>query len=78
MRLAEHIDHYTFLADLYLSGRNLTRDDVKTGRDAWNIAHKASITNHAYAIDRDVLDAHIQTALQRVFPNAVFRDKKRY
>ena len=78
MKLVEHLDHYTWLADLYLNGRKLTRQDVLTGRDAWNVSHRASITNHAYAQGRDVVDAHIQTALQRVFPNAVFKDAKRY
>lgn len=50
---------------------------VLTGRDAWAIAHKCGITDEAYR-DRSVVDAHIQTALEQIFPNAVFRDAKRY
>jgi hypothetical protein len=51
---------------------------VVTGRDAWTIAHLAGVVREAYAMDRDIHDAHIQTALQKIFPNAVFRDKKVY
>lgn len=59
---------------------NITKEDVKTGRDAWSIAHKAGITRRAYDLPRElgVNDAHIQTALEDIFPNAVFRDAKRY
>lgn len=57
---------------------NLTLADIKTGREAWGAAHKAGITSEAYAMGRDIHDAHIQTALERIFPNAVFRDAKRY
>jgi hypothetical protein len=52
--------------------------DVKTGRDAWLVAHRAGLCAEAYAMSRDIHDAHIQTALEKVFPNAVFRDAKRY
>jgi hypothetical protein len=51
--------------------------DILTGRDAWTVAHRCGITNEAYK-DRSVIDAHIQTALQSIFPNAEFKDKKRY
>lgn len=78
MKLKEHLEHYIWLADIYLKERGLTRDDVTTGIEAWNVAHRAAITNHAYAVDRDIIDAHIQTVLEKVFPNAVFKDKKQY
>lgn len=55
-----------------------TVDDVKTGVDAWAVAHRVGITNEAYAMSRDIHDAHIQTALEKIFPNAVFKDAKRY
>lgn len=55
----------------------VTLADVKTGRDAWTIAHRAGITEEAYK-DRNAVDAHIQTALETIFPNAIFSDKKRY
>lgn len=57
---------------------NISLDAVTTGRDAWAIAHRAGITKEAYDISRDVVDAHIQTVLQKIFPKAVFRDAKRY
>lgn len=50
---------------------------VKTGSDAWAIASRCGILEEAYR-DRDIVDAHIQTALQKIFPNAVFKDAKRY
>lgn len=50
---------------------------ITTGRDAWAVAHRCGITEEAYR-DCDVTDAHIQTALKAVFPNAIFKDKKRY
>lgn len=51
--------------------------DVKTGSDAWAIASRSGILHVAYQ-DRSVTDAHIQTALEAIFPNAVFKDRKRY
>lgn len=54
-----------------------TRETIKTGRDAWAVAHRAGLTREAYD-DRDINDAHIQTALESIFPNAVFKDKKVY
>jgi len=50
---------------------------VQSGVDAWTIAHRAGITREAY-VDRDVTDGHIQTALEKIFPNAVFKDRKTY
>ena len=57
---------------------NLIANQITTGLDAWTVAHNAGITLEAYDMSRDITDAHIQTALERIFPNAVFRDKKRY
>ncbi len=50
---------------------------VLTGRDAWTIAHITGIVRDAHE-DRSVVDAHIQTALEQIFPNAVFKSKKVY
>ena len=50
------------------------RDHVTQGVDAWAIAHRAGITQEAYQ-DRNVTDAHIVTALKKIFPNAVFTDR---
>lgn len=55
----------------------LTLAEIMTGIDAWTVAHRSGITQEAYS-DRTVTDAHIQTALERIFPNAQFKDVKRY
>ena len=52
-------------------------EDVLTGKDAWNVAHAAGVIQEAYE-DRTVIDAHIQTALEKIFPYGVFLDKKVY
>ena len=51
--------------------------DVKTGSDAWSIASRSGVLTEAYK-DRTMTDAHIQTALEKIFLNATFGDKKRY
>jgi len=81
VRLSEHLNHYVQLAESFIATHGdgtVTRHDVETGVTAWAIAHKAGITRHAYDLSRDILDAHIQTALEHVFPCAKFKDKKRY
>ena len=74
---AETVERYRADAEAFLARHNLTCANVKTGRDAWTVAHSAGITADAYR-DRDTLDAHIQTALEKIFPAAVFNDPKRY
>lgn len=59
---------------LALNAPDLTSEAVNTGLLAWAVAHRAGIVSDAYAISRDVYDSHIQTALKRIFPNAVFKD----
>lgn len=56
----------------------LHASDITSGREVWAIAGKLGLTREAYNIGRDVLDAHIQTALEKIFPNAIFLDPKRY
>lgn len=58
-------------------GRGIGLEAIDTGQLAWSVAHSCGITNEAYQ-DRTILDAHIQTALEKIFPNAVFKDAKRY
>lgn len=58
-------------------GVHRTRLDTTEAVDAWAIAHRTGMTREAYA-DRTVTDAHIKTALQRVFPNCVFKDRYHY
>jgi len=58
--------------------QKLSLGDVKTGSDAWLVAHQTGIAKEAYDMDRNITDAHIKTALQSIFPNAVFKDKYYY
>lgn len=80
MKLSTHVQAWTTAAEIWLGEhtQDMTRDDVRTGRDAWEIAHRCGIVNEAYAIGRDVVDAHIVSALRVIFPRAVFADKYRY
>lgn len=73
------IARWTAQADAFLASLTppITRDQVSTGADAWNVAHRTGMCREAYE-DRDIVDAHIKTALQTVFPQAVFKDKYRY
>lgn len=74
----ETVERWSADAERYLiDTHGITRAGVRTGVDAWSVAHRIGITREACE-DRTVTDAHIQTALERVFPNAVFRDAKRY
>ena len=75
----ETLSKWRAVVDQWLmNNHGLIANQVTTGRDAWTVAHRTGIALEAYDISRDITDAHIQTALQRIFPNAVFRDKKRY
>lgn len=71
------VNRWTCMAEDWLSGRDMFRDGILTGAVAWGVAHRAGITAEAYA-DRSVTDGHIQTALEAIFPNAVFKDRKVY
>lgn len=68
---------WTAMVDARCALADLTRSEVTDGRAAWMIAHGAKITDEAYA-DRSVTDAHIKTALTKIFPNAVFKDRYAY
>ena len=61
----------------YANELNISIQDIKTGSEAWAIAHKVGITKEAYE-DRSVVDAHIKTVLQSIFPQATFLDKYSY
>lgn len=80
MKLKSFLAQWTKDADGFCAQHNLTRDDIKTGVDAWAVAHKTGMTKTAYDLPRslNVVDAHIQSVLEVIFPNAVFKDKKRY
>jgi hypothetical protein len=78
MKLANKLSDYKSMADSFLAGHGYSRSDVKTGAQAWTVACRAGITRDAYAIDRSINDGHIQTALEKIFPEAIFQDSKRY
>lgn len=61
----------------YLETVEYDLDDVVEGSLAWIIAHKTGIVKEAYE-DRTIVDAHIKTALQKIFPNAIFKDIYNY
>lgn len=60
---------------LLLAERGLKVEDVSTGVEAWNIAFKLGIASEAYRVDDSVSDKHIATALKKIFPNAIFKDR---
>lgn len=85
MKLGHLLDNWEERARQWLidhaakTGHPLARlEDVDRGVDAWAVAHSAGLTREAYDMGRDINDAHIQTALEKIFPNAYFKDKKRY
>jgi len=71
----EVVDRWSGMADKHLMlVARVNRLAVVEGSMAWLVAHRCGITNEAYS-DRSVTDAHIVTALKKVFPNAVFKDR---
>lgn len=80
MRLAEKLPAYTVAVDSWLAfnAPEISRHEITEGRHAWAIATRSGVTRDAYDTARDIVDAHIQTALEHIFPRAVFRDAKRY
>ena len=71
----EVVVRWSEMADKWLlSVARVNRLAVVEGSMAWRVAHMCGITEEAYS-DRMVTDAHIVTALRKVFPNAVFKDR---
>jgi len=66
----------------YLAKHGYTFADVVIGRDAWNVLHQSgaymSLTQQTPGGYPDYKDAHLQTALKSIMPNAVFKDKCAY
>jgi hypothetical protein len=73
------VKRWATMAETFLerAGDPGTTKDVYLGAEAWTIAHLSGITSEAYA-DRSVMDAHIVTALQQIFPRANFKDRYSY
>ena len=61
----------------WLAQRGFKLTDVVSGIDAWTTFRESGCQDIAYS-DRSVVDAHIQTAMEQIFPNVVFKDKKVY
>lgn len=76
MKADPFIPDWTARADTWLAGHNLKRDDVVVGADAWYVAHKTGFWREAN--DAGMNDGVVRTALEKIFPNAVFKDKKTY
>lgn len=66
----------------YLARFSYTLESVEIGADAWTVLHKSgayrAIGDEYPSGYPDYSDGHLQTALEGIFPNVVFRDKKRY
>ena len=75
---AETVERMRVDCACYLEKHGLMLADVKTGSEAWAVAHRTSWPRNLYDMSRDITDAHIKTALAKIFPNAVFKDKYRY
>lgn len=75
----ETVNHWRSTISAWLEANypNYTIETIRMGSDAWAVAHRAGVLNEAYT-DRTVADAHIQTALEQIFPNVTFKDAKRY
>jgi hypothetical protein len=65
------------MAEEFLEARGLLLTDIEIGQDAWTVAFQSGIYDEVRE-DRTVVSAHVQTALESIFPNVVFKDKKRY
>jgi len=81
----ELVDEFKAQAHEWLKGRGFTREDVKLGSDAWLIACNSGITDACYGNTAKDLpgipgchDAHIQTALMKIFPNCKFVSNRSY
>lgn len=79
MKLAHKVDQW--IADYESKKQHIhepkERYEVTTGSLAWNLFYFCR-WHQVYDEDRSITDAHIKTALQKVFPNAVFKDKYQY
>jgi hypothetical protein len=62
--------------DTFLRDHGMIYTDVTKGTDAWTVAHHIRLTHRAYALG--YCDGHIQTYLQKLLPNVVFKEKPRY
>ena len=71
----DEVKRYRDMAAEWLADKKTT--DILTGSDAWTVANQSGILRLAYQ-NPSITDAHIQTALEAIFPNAIFKNRKRY
>ena len=66
----EMLARWEKFCDLYIRelGYGQSTKDVKSSSCAWTIANRLDIPKEAYHVG--LHDAHITTALRRIFPNA--------
>lgn len=74
---AEHLSTIRSMGADYLAKHGYTFADVVLGRDAWNVLHQSgayrAIGDDFVGGYPDYNDAHLQTALKAIMPNAAFR-----
>jgi hypothetical protein len=78
MRLQSKLEQYEQMVAATLAQYGVAKGSITEGWQAWRVAGKAGVLDDAFAISRDITDGHIQTALEKIFPAAVFKDPKRY
>ncbi len=72
----DHIQIIENLATQYLGKIGVWPSKITDAREAWDIY---DYSGAMIALKHmDYKDAHLQTALERVFPNALFFEAKRY
>jgi hypothetical protein len=81
----EYIEQFRTLATSFLAdgsrftdGKPRKCEDIQQGATAWEIAHRVGIVRICYEEIPACCDAHIKTALAKIFPNAVFADTYRH
>jgi hypothetical protein len=74
-------EHFALMEKLIsetLLSYNYTHDLITEGWQAWVVYHKSGCFDAFGRYMSPYNDAHIQMALEKIFPNIVFKDKKRY
>lgn len=74
----EHVTIMRELCSKLLIENGYTLEAVTTGTDAWNVYHKAGCFNAIGGYNAPYSDGHLQTALEKIFPNVVFKERKTY
>jgi hypothetical protein len=70
----ETVARWKAQAETYVGLHDMGLEDIRSALDAWAVARNCGITEEAYQ-DRKVHDGHIKTALEKIFPNALFLDR---